>query len=95
MFNIHNLVIESFIAQINRNYLQEFGAFNRGYADILAWISRLSLENILNSDALYHNVDHTIMVTLAGQEILRCKNLKEGGVYTGRLVEFYHRIALS
>ena len=27
---------------------------------------------------LYHNIDHTIMVTLAGQEILRGKQLNEG-----------------
>src|SRR5262249_49402055 len=41
---------------------------------------RLALENIANCDALYHNVDHTIMVTLAGQAILQGKQLTESGV---------------
>jgi hypothetical protein len=40
----------------------------------------MALEVIAQSDALYHNVEHTIMVTLVGQEMLRGKHLKEGGV---------------
>ncbi len=38
------------------------------------------LENIGNSDALYHNVEHTILVTLVGQEILRGKHIREGSI---------------
>ena len=41
--------------------------------------SSTSLENIANGDMLYHNVDHTIMVTSVGQEIIRGKHLFEGG----------------
>jgi hypothetical protein len=41
--------------------------------------SSISLENIANGDMLYHNVDHTIMVTSVGQEIIRGKHLFEGG----------------
>jgi hypothetical protein len=48
--------------------------------NLVAWTGRLALENIANSDALYHNVDHTIMVTLVGQAILKGKHLCEGGV---------------
>jgi len=33
-----------------------------------------------NSDAPYHNAEHTMMVTLVGQEILRGKHIREGGV---------------
>ena len=40
----------------------------------------MALENIANSDALYHNIEHTILVTLVGQEILRGKHIREGGV---------------
>jgi hypothetical protein len=40
----------------------------------------MALESIANSDALYHDVEHTIMVTLVGQEILKGKHLCEGGV---------------
>jgi hypothetical protein len=40
----------------------------------------MALEVIAETDALYHNVEHTILVTLVGQEMLRGKHLKEGGV---------------
>jgi|SRR5882724_3096674 len=33
--------------------------------------ARLALECIGNSDALYHNVEHTLLVTLAGHDIIR------------------------
>ena len=38
------------------------------------------MEIIANSDAPYHNAEHTMMVTLVGQEILRGKHIREGGV---------------
>jgi hypothetical protein len=38
------------------------------------------LENIANSDAAYHDMNHTIMVTSVGQEILLGKHTCEGGV---------------
>jgi hypothetical protein len=36
--------------------------------------------NIANSDAAYHDMNHTIMVTSVGQEILLGKHTSEGGV---------------
>ncbi|WP_214680778.1 hypothetical protein, partial [Escherichia coli] len=38
-------------------------------------IARIALECIGNSDALYHNVEHTMLVTLAGHAILRGRAL--------------------
>jgi hypothetical protein len=52
------------------------------------WSGRLVLENIANSDALYHNVEHTVMVTLAGQSIIEGKHLLEGGVAPRDWVHF-------
>jgi len=40
----------------------------------------MSLERIADSDALYHDVEHTLIVTLAGQEILLGKHIREGGI---------------
>lgn len=37
--------------------------------------ARIALECIGNSDALYHNVEHTMLVTLAGHDILRGRAL--------------------
>ena len=44
-------------------------------AEIVPGAARLALECIGNSDALYHNVEHTMLVTLAGHDILRGRAL--------------------
>ena len=46
-----------------------FGASHPRLAEIIPFAARLALECIGNSDALYHNVEHTMLVTLAGHEI--------------------------
>src|SRR5205085_6635865 len=43
--------------------------------DTVPSIARIALECIGNSDALYHNVEHTMLVTLAGRDILRGRAL--------------------
>jgi hypothetical protein len=50
------------------------------FGNIIVWSGQLALENIANSDALYHDVEHTLMVTLAGQAILEGKHFLEGEV---------------
>jgi hypothetical protein len=47
-----------------------FGASNAELGDLLPYAARLALDCIGNSDALYHNVEHTMLVTLAGHDIL-------------------------
>ena len=37
--------------------------------ELVPSMARLALECIGNSDALYHNVEHTMLVTLAGHDI--------------------------
>ena len=54
--------------------------WSRSLETSLVWSGRLALENIANTDALYHDVDHTVLATLAGQAILEGKHLSEGGV---------------
>jgi len=39
-----------------------------------------ALENIANSNALYHNMEHTVLVTMAGQAIIEGKHLIDGEV---------------
>lgn len=43
--------------------------------ELVPSIARVALECIGNSDALYHNVEHTMLVTLAGHGILRGRAL--------------------
>lgn len=80
MFNLVQLRIDSLIERLQTGYRNSFGNQNPTYADLLACIAKIALENIAKTDALYHNIDHTILVTLVGQEILRGKQIKEGNV---------------
>jgi hypothetical protein len=80
MFNIQDLVIENFVKELREAYQQTYNMLEPQYANIIAWAGRLALENIANSDALYHDVEHTILITLVGQAILKGKHLCEGGV---------------
>ncbi len=80
MLNLQKLIIEPFVTQLSFTYERAYGLSEPHYSDIVEWFGTFALENIANSDALYHNVEHTIMVTMAGQEILKGKHLIEGGV---------------
>jgi hypothetical protein len=80
MFDATELLIDAFVKQLRAGYHRTYGGYKPDYEDIIAWAGNMALENIANSDALYHNVEHTIAVTLVGQEILRGKHIREGGV---------------
>jgi hypothetical protein len=80
MLNPQEIMIERFAEELQGAYQQHYGITEIPYGEIVAWAGRLALENIANSDILYHNVDHTMTVTLAGQAILQGKHLCEGGV---------------
>lgn len=80
MINWQELTINMFVQQLQMAYHRNYGDINPVYGRIVAWCGRLSLENISNSDALYHDMDHTIMVSLAGLSIIEGKHLREGGV---------------
>src|SRR6516162_10432835 len=51
-----------------------FGSTHAGL-EVIPLAARLALECIGNSDALYHNVEHTMLVTLAGYDIMRGRAL--------------------
>jgi hypothetical protein len=80
MFNPTELIIDAFVERLQEAYWRHYTDLEPAYPGIIGWAGRMAMENIANSDALYHNVEHTIMVTLVGQEILKGKHLREGGV---------------
>ncbi|MGV7214595.1 metal-dependent phosphohydrolase [Bradyrhizobium sp. UFLA05-112] len=49
--------------------------FDESHARVMEIATRTAMECIGNSDALYHNIEHTMLVTLAGQAILSGRNL--------------------
>lgn len=80
MLDTTQILIDHFVQNIREGYQRTYGGWNSQYAEIIGWAGGMALENIANSDALYHNVEHTILVTLVGQEILRGKHIREGGI---------------
>src|ERR671933_2076034 len=80
MFNATELLIDAFVQKLREGYRRTYGGLKTDNEDIIAWAGSMAMENIANSDALYHNVEHSIMVALVGQEIFRGKHIREGGV---------------
>jgi hypothetical protein len=80
MFNASEVLIESFCGLLRKVYCQMYGGMKPNYHEIVCWVANMALENIANSDALYHDVEHTILVSLVGHEILRGKHMREGRV---------------
>lgn len=59
-----------------RSYMRRrFGSSQTPLVEMVPAAARIALECIGNSDALYHNVEHTLLVTLAGHDILRGRAL--------------------
>src|SRR5829696_9321697 len=54
-----------------------FGSSHQDEAERLDSIARVALECLGKSDALYHNVEHTFLVTWVGRDIIRGRTLTE------------------
>ncbi|MBG28743.1 MAG: metal-dependent phosphohydrolase [Opitutae bacterium] len=80
MLNLQTLKIDPFAEHLASGYESTFGTLYPEKVDFLRLATHHALENIANGDMLYHNVDHTIMVTMVGLEIIRGKHLQEGHV---------------
>jgi hypothetical protein len=61
-----------FLAKDFRNL---FGSRHQDVAERLGSLAESTLEFLGKSDALYHNVEHTMLVTLVGRDILRGRTL--------------------
>src|ERR1700720_707533 len=66
----------SALEELLRSFMRRFyGSAQMQLVEIVPSAARIALECIGNSDALYHNVEHTLLVTLAGHDILRGRAL--------------------
>ena len=75
MLNTTSIVAEAVGEKLATTYRHYFGAREAHFATLLDAGARLLIERIATSDALYHDVEHTVLVTLVGQDILRGKLL--------------------
>ncbi len=77
MLNPISIIADRLGEYLASQYLQYFAHRRPEYATYLGGAARLVIERIGNSDALYHNIDHTMMVTLVGQDIIRGRLLAQ------------------
>jgi hypothetical protein len=60
-----------------RSYMRRRFASSQQLGELVPTAARIALECIGNSDALYHNVEHTLLVTLAAHDIFRGRALHD------------------
>jgi hypothetical protein len=70
MMTVPELVSKALGSFLTAETKNRFGASHAGLTELLPFAAKLTLECIGNSDALYHNIEHTLLVTLAGHDIL-------------------------
>jgi hypothetical protein len=69
---------------------RRFGSSQEHLVEMVPSIARIAIECIGNSDALYHNAEHTMLVTLAGHDIMRGRAL-----HTHMPIEDYAHVIIA
>ena len=83
VFNSVQILNEAFRERLTASYRNAFGNVagdDNEYCNIIRAAANTAVEVISTSDAPYHDVDHTMLVTLVGQEIVRGRLLSKGDV---------------
>ena len=75
MITVPELAAEGLGSFLSLHLERRFGSTEAGLTEMISWVSRLALECIGNSDALYHTVEHTMLVTLVGYDIMKGRSL--------------------
>jgi hypothetical protein len=75
MITLPELGAEALGSFLASDMKDRFGSSHARLAELIPFAARLALECIGNSDALYHNVEHTMLVTLAGHDIYKGRAL--------------------
>jgi hypothetical protein len=70
MITIPELTAQALGSFLSRETEGRFGSSHSDLTKVLPFAARLTLECIGNSDALYHDIEHTMLVTLVGHDIL-------------------------
>jgi hypothetical protein len=75
MITVPELAAEALGSYLSSQLSSRFGSTEAGLTELIPSVARLALECIGNSDALYHNVEHTMLVTLVGYDIMKGRSL--------------------
>jgi hypothetical protein len=77
VLNPTSLLADALGRNLAESYRRSFGDQEPHIAAALDEAARLIIERIANSDALYHDVQHTTLVTLCVQDILRGRRIEQ------------------
>jgi len=75
MINMTAMAAEALGQLLADDFKRMFGTGHLERAERLSSIARTALECIARSDALYHNMEHTLLVTLVGLDVLHGMSL--------------------
>jgi hypothetical protein len=75
MITVPELAAEALGSYLSSHLDRRFGSTQAELIELIPSVARLALECIGNSDALYHNVEHTMLVTLVGYDIMKGRQL--------------------
>ncbi len=88
MFRPADIVIDAFIKRLRQDYDEIYGRGPPGHWQALVQTARMTLPRIAQSNALYHTIDHSVLVTLVGQQILKGILVRDGEVPSKDWVNF-------
>ena len=75
MITVPELAAKALSSFLAKEMSGRFGSTHADLTELIPSAARLALDCIGNSDALYHNVEHTMLVTLAGYDIMKGRAL--------------------
>jgi hypothetical protein len=75
VITVPELAAEALGSYLAEHMGRRFGSSDAELIELIPSAARLALDCIGNSDALYHNVEHTMLVTLAGYDIMKGRAL--------------------
>jgi hypothetical protein len=75
MITLSSLAADAVGPLLAEDFRRTFGSSESRLAQGLETAARLAMEWIGQSDALYHNLEHTMLVTLVGRDIIRGRYL--------------------
>ena len=88
MFRPSDILIDAFVKRLSRDYREAFGERDPAHHDTILRVARMVLARVARSDALYHDLVYTFLVTLVGQDILRGRIARDADVMPNDWVHF-------
>jgi hypothetical protein len=80
MFKPTEIIIDDVVPRLIAEYGRAFGDAEPAHRDVINHVARQTLDKISRCDALYHDLKHTLNVTLVMQELLKGKQAIDGDV---------------